>query len=168
MKGMKMKGMAQKSSPKKPAGKAMAMKKAKPKAPEAPKVVVDDGKTATVNLTGNDQMRFNVQKVTVKAGRKVKVNLKHIGKLPITAMGHNFVLLKPGTDLAAFNAKAINAKATGYIPASEADKIIANTTLIGGGGSTSIEFDAPPKGTYTFICSYPGHYALMKGQFIVE
>ncbi len=29
---MKMKGMAKKSSPKKPAGKAMAMKKAKPKA----------------------------------------------------------------------------------------------------------------------------------------
>ena len=156
----------EKPAPKPAATAKKPVKKAAPKA--APKVVVDDGTTATINLTGNDQMRFNTQKVTVKAGRKIKVNLKHVGKLPITAMGHNFVLLKPGTDLAAFNAKAINAKATNYIPASEADNIIANTTLIGGGGSISVEFDAPAKGKYTFICSYPGHYALMKGQLIVE
>ena len=84
-------GCGKKEEPAKKPAKATktATKKAKPKAPAAPKVVVDDGKTATVNLTGNDQMRFNVQKVTVKAGRKVKVNLKHVGKLPITAMGHN-------------------------------------------------------------------------------
>ncbi|HBX64839.1 MAG TPA: azurin, partial [Balneolaceae bacterium] len=26
----------------------------------------------------------------------------------------------------------------------------------------------PEAGTYDFICSFPGHYALMKGKFIVE
>ena len=83
-------------------------------------------------------------------------------------MGHNFVLLKAGTDLAAFSAKAINAKNTNYVPPSEAASVIAHTEVVGGGGSTTIEFDAPAKGSYPFICSFPGHYAIMKGQFIVE
>ncbi len=29
-------------------------------------------------------------------------------------------------------------------------------------------FDAPAKGTYDFICSFPGHWATMQGKFIVE
>ncbi|MBT8261281.1 MAG: azurin, partial [Bacteroidia bacterium] len=38
----------------------------------------------------------------------------------------------------------------------------------GGGQSTSVTFMAPEVGTYDFICSFPGHSALMKGKFIVE
>ena len=87
--------------------------------------------------------------------------------MPKTAMGHNFVLLKNGTDVAAFGMKAIEAGIDkDHIPASNA--IIANTKLIGGGEETTVTFDAPAKGTYDFICSFPGHYALMKGKFIVE
>ncbi|MCB0632702.1 MAG: azurin, partial [Lewinella sp.] len=26
----------------------------------------------------------------------------------------------------------------------------------------------PAPGTYDYICSFPGHYALMQGKFIVE
>ena len=40
--------------------------------------------------------------------------------------------------------------------------------MLGGGEETTIEFEAPAKGEYTFICSFPGHYALMNGKFIVE
>jgi azurin len=40
--------------------------------------------------------------------------------------------------------------------------------MIGGGESTVIEFVAPEAGTYTYICSFPGHYAMMKGKLIVE
>ena len=40
--------------------------------------------------------------------------------------------------------------------------------MIGGGQSDTIEFDAPEPGTYDFICSFPGHYSVMKGKFIVE
>jgi azurin len=31
-----------------------------------------------------------------------------------------------------------------------------------------IEFIAPEKGTYDYICSFPGHFAMMKGKLIVE
>ena len=82
-------------------------------------------------------------------------------------MGHNFVLLKQGVDLAAFGIKSASAKDTDYIPSDEEDNIIAHTRLIGGGETTSIEFDAPEPGEYEFLCSFPGHYAIMKGKFIV-
>ena len=156
---------------KKAEGKAKAKEtkaKAAPKPAPAPSAVKDDGKVATVSLTGNDAMQFNVKEIKIAAGRTVKLNLKHIGKAPLATMGHNFVLLKAGTDVAAFAAKATAAKATGHIPESEKASVIAHTKLIGGGESTSIEFPAPAAGTYDYICSFPGHYAIMRGKLIVQ
>jgi len=82
-------------------------------------------------------------------------------------MGHNFVLLKRGVSLIAFGNKAATASANEYIPEGTQD-IIAYTKLIGGGETAVIEFDAPEVGIYDFLCSFPGHYAIMKGKFIVE
>lgn len=128
------------------------------------------GKTAAVEITlgSNDMMQFDKKELKVKAGQKVKLTLKHTGKLAKTAMGHNFVLLAAGTDLAQFASKANLARDTEYIPASEKAKILAYTKLIGGGESTVVEFTAPKKGTYPYICSFPGHYAIMQGKLIVE
>jgi azurin len=123
---------------------------------------------AVLEITGNDIMRYDKTELRAKAGQKVKLTLHHAGKLAKEAMGHNIVILKPGTDIAAFTAKAIDAKATDYVPESEAGSIIAHSKLIGGGESTTIEFTAPAAGTYPFICSFPGHSAFMKGDFIVE
>ena len=67
----------------------------------------------------------------------------------------------------AFAAKAATEKANGYIPTDSKD-VIAYTEMIGGGQTTTIEFDAPAAGEYDFICSFPAHYAMMKGKFIVE
>ncbi len=120
-----------------------------------------------VQLTGNDQMKFNLKEIKVKAGQKVKLTLKHVGQLDVNAMGHNFVLLKQGTDLAEFAQQAATAKSNDYIP-QNTDKVIAHTEMIGGGEETTIEFDAPAAGTYDFICSFPGHYIQMQGKFIVE
>ncbi len=122
----------------------------------------------TIVIKGTDAMQFDLKEIKVKAGQKIKLTLTHSGKLAKAAMGHNFVLLKQGVDVAAFGGKAAAARETEYIPKSEAANIIAHTKLVGGGESDTIEFTAPKKGTYTFICSFPGHYALMKGNFIVE
>ncbi|XMO87574.1 azurin [Algibacter sp. AS12] len=120
-----------------------------------------------VTLTGNDAMQFNKKEIRVKAGEKVKITLKHIGKMDKNVMGHNFVLLKKGVDVMAFGNKAATAKATNYIPENGKD-VIAHTNLVGAGETTVVEFDAPEVGTYDFLCSFPGHYALMKGKLIVE
>lgn len=126
----------------------------------------EDGVTK-LELYSNDQMKYDKAELRAKAGNKVELTLTHTGTMPIETMGHNFVLLKQGTDLVAFTTEASKAKDNGYIPTGS-DAMIAHTELIGGGASTTITFDAPAAGTYDFICSFPGHYALMKGKFIVE
>ena len=119
-----------------------------------------------ITIEGSDQMRFNLSEIKVKAGETVTLTLKHTGKLPKAAMGHNWVLLASGTDVKAFATEAMKARDNEYIP--ETDNIIAHTALVGGGEETTIEFTAPEAGEYDFICSFPGHYALMKGKLIVE
>ena len=120
-----------------------------------------------VVITSNDAMQYNKKEIIVKAGQKVKLTLKHIGKLDKKIMGHNFVLLKQGVDIAGFGNKAATFANNEYIP-TDTEDFIVHTKLIGGGETTVIEFDAPAAGEYDFLCSFPGHYAMMKGKFIVE
>ena len=120
-----------------------------------------------ITIESNDRMQFNMDEIKVEAGQTVVLTLVHTGKLPKTAMGHNWVLLTQGTDINKFGAAAAKFADNSYIP-EETDQVIANTDIIGGGQETTIEFTAPEAGTYDFICSFPGHYAMMKGKFIVE
>ena len=62
--------------------------------------------------------------------------------------------------------RAVKAKKSDYIP--EGNETIAYTKMIGGGENTTISFQAPKPGIYVYICSFPGHYNLMKGEFIVK
>lgn len=135
-----------------------------PAATEAPA----DANTAVVTLNGGDDMKYDLTEIKVKAGQTVKLTLHHTGKAPVAAMGHNFVLLAQGTDLAKFATAAVAAKDNDYIPADLASSVIAHTKTIGGGETTEVEFPAPAAGTYDFLCSFPGHSAMMKGKFIVE
>ncbi|MBX3252504.1 MAG: azurin [Chitinophagaceae bacterium] len=144
-------------------------KKADQPAAEEPKAETPAAADAVaLEITGNDVMQFDKKELRAKAGQKVTLTLKHSGKLAKEAMGHNVVILKPDVDVAAFAMKAVDAKDNDYFPASEAANVIAHTKLIGGGESDTIEFTAPAAGTYPFICSFPGHYGFMKGEFIVE
>ena len=120
-----------------------------------------------VQLSGNDQMKFSTNEIKVKADEKVTITFKNEGTLPKEAMGHNFVLLASGTDLEKFAMKAMVTKATDYIPATEKSSILAHTKLLGPGESDTIEFTVP-KGVYTYICTFPGHYGTMQGKLIVE
>ncbi len=120
-----------------------------------------------ITVESNDKMQFDTNEIKVEAGQTVVLTLKHVGKLPKTAMGHNWVLLTQGTDINKFGANAAKFADNGYVPENSAQVIVA-TELIGGGQETTIEFTAPEAGTYDFICSFPGHYSLMKGKFIVE
>jgi len=141
--------------------------KAKPKVVKK-EIKKEVPKEAVLEISGNDLMQFDKKKLSVFVGQKVKLTLNHTGKMNAKAMGHNIVILQKGVDANAFGNKAITASDNDYIPKDAADDIIVHTKVIGGGESTTIEFDAPPAGIYTFICSFPGHYALMKGKFVVK
>lgn len=134
---------------------------------KASETIKADDNVANIVITGNDLMQFSLSEIKVKAGQKVKLTLRHIGTLDKNVMGHNVVILKPGVDIAEFASLASTEKANDYIPADTQD-VIVHTKIIGGGETTSIEFEAPAVGTYDFICSFPAHFAMMKGKFIVE
>ncbi len=131
------------------------------------KKTTEDVNDGSIVISGNDLMKFDKSEIKVKAGQKVKVTLRHKGKLDINVMGHNFVVLKKGVNMAAFAGKAAASKDNQYIPKDTKD-VIAHTGLIGAGQTTTVEFVAPEAGTYDFLCSFPGHYAMMKGKLIVE
>ncbi len=119
-----------------------------------------------ITLTADDQMRFGTNEIKVSPGQTVRLTLVHTGEMAKNVMGHNFVLLTQGTDINTFGQQAVQAADNDYIPRNT-NQVIAHTKLIGGGESTTIEFQAPEAGTYDFICSFPGHYAVMRGKFIV-
>lgn len=121
-----------------------------------------------LTISGGDDMKFDKTELKVRAEQTVKLILKHIGKAPIDAMGHNVVILSQNIDFDAFANAAIDAKDNGYIPKGMEKAVIAKTAMIGGGQIAEIIFTAPAKGTYDFLCSFPGHYINMKGKFIVD
>jgi len=135
-------------------------------APSQPVVATPDAE-GVVHITGNDQMRYSATRIELKAGQKVKIELKNAGALPKEVMGHNLIVLKPGTDVTVFAAKGMNAKASDYIPPG-APEIIAHTKLLGPGESERLELDLPGPGSYPFLCSFPGHVGLMNGQIVVQ
>ena len=117
-------------------------------------------------LNSDDLMRFDKNMLLVQSGQKITLTLNHTGKMDKSIMGHNFVLLKKDVDVTSFAEKAVLAKNNEYIP--EGDEVIVYTKLLGGGESDTITFDAPEKGYYTFLCTFPGHWGLMKGKLVVK
>lgn len=134
---------------------------------EAPVEAVVADSIALV-IEGNDQMQFSTDELKVTEGQVVTLTLKHTGKMAKESMGHNWVLLKTGTDVAVFGTAAVTAPDNGYIPQDKADQVIANTEVVGGGEETSVTFTAPKAGYYKFICSFPGHWGVMQGSFVVQ
>ncbi len=124
-----------------------------------------------ITITGNDSMQFDTKEFTVKAGKKVELTFKNVGKLPKLAMGHNLVILKEGVNPLKFGQKimGMGASSTNPLPKECLEEVIAATKLLGPGESDKITFTAPSQaGFYQFICSFPGHYAIMRGVMVVE
>ena len=133
-------------------------------APEEEKVDV------TIELTGNDLMQYNKKAFAVTTGQKVKLVLKNIGQLPKVAMGHNVVILQQGAKAEEVAAEALKHPLKEYIPQDEATKkkILAHTKLLGPGETDAVIFTAPKPGNYVYFCSFPAHFATMRGTMTVK
>lgn len=124
--------------------------------------------TDHINLTGDDQLRYDKTLFKVKAGQKITLDFKNIGTQPAAAMSHNVVILQQGTDVQKFGEAAVPAASTGHIPASMKDDVIAHTKLLGPGESDKITFTLPDAGVYDFICTFPGHFGTMHGKIVAQ
>lgn len=85
-------------------------------------------------------------------------------------MPHNIVIVKPGTADTVGNAAlnlGLQGAAMNYIPKSS--NVLFHSKLVGPGASDTIYFIAPSKaGVYTYVCTFPGHAASMRGTLIVQ
>jgi len=121
----------------------------------------------TLSLEGNDQMKFDQTLFRVKAGEPVELTFKNVGTMSKESMGHNVVIVLPTVDLDTFGAEAASARADEYIPKTSLSSIVAHSKLLGPGESDKITFTLE-KGVYPFICSFPGHYGMMRGKIVAE
>ncbi|HTB67347.1 MAG TPA: azurin [Steroidobacteraceae bacterium] len=125
-------------------------------------------KVCQLAIAGSDAMQFDKKELDVAADcTQVELTLTHSGKLPAAAMGHNWVLVKTADVTTVANAGMSAGLANNYLTPND-PRVIASTKTIGGGQSASVTFPTSKLtkgGDYTFMCTFPGHYVIMKGIF---
>lgn len=119
----------------------------------------------TVLLGTLPGLKFDTETISVKAGARVRLVFRNTDD-----MLHNFVLCAPGKGQAvgaAALALGLDGPAKNYTP--DSDDVLYHTALVQPGATDTIYFTAPTApGDYDYICSFPGHAALMKGVLRVE
>jgi azurin len=142
-----------------PAATAAPGAAAAPAAPSGPVDATLDLATAT-GLT----LAFAQTELQAPANSTVAVNFVNASD----TLPHNWILVRGGDDVAeAVNTAALTSLPD-YVPADRA-QIIAASRLLQVGQNETITFETPEAGTYTFLCTFPGHYAAgMAGTLVVE
>ncbi len=133
----------------------------------AARVATADVCQLSVNAT--DQMRFEQQTLQVDAQcTEVEVTLHNTGKLPANVMGHNWVLTKTADIASVANAGMSAGLGNNYQKPGDT-RIVAATKIVGGGESTAVRFSTGQLvagSSYSYFCSAPGHFSIMKGRFV--
>jgi uncharacterized cupredoxin-like copper-binding protein len=140
-----------------------------PTAPIGPALASGTGEAVSLESEG-DTTRFRVGEITVPNGL-VTLTFANTG----IAVQHNWVLVDGGDDVAAAAndaaaAAAASARnAAAAVPPADTPGLLVATQQLNPGESVEVTFETPGPGTYTFLCTFPGHYAGgMVGQLIVE
>lgn len=124
--------------------------------------------TITINASPKE-MAFQQTEVSAYAGQPIRLVFNNLH--PDL---HNVVVLQSGADVNAFG-KALDAYVANpgamdndYIPPATKGQVIASTGVLGLEASQSIEIDGLPPGEYPFVCTVPGHWAVMQGVLRIE
>ena len=121
-----------------------------------------------LEITGTDSMTYDKKELAVPATcKEVTLTLHHSGQLPAAAMGHDWVLVNT-PDLAAVANDGMGAGAANNYVKTGDKRVLAHTKIIGGGQSDTTTFSTAALkagGDYSFLCTFPGHNALMRGKF---
>ena len=120
-------------------------------------------------ISATDQMRFEQQTLQVDAQcTDVEVTLHNSGKLPANIMGHDWVLTKTA-DMASVANAGMGAGLVNNYQKPGDKRIVAATPIIGGGESSTVRFSTAQLdagASYSYFCSAPGHFSIMKGRFV--
>ncbi len=113
-----------------------------------------------------EQMRYDVDRIVVEAGKPVQILFENGDMMP-----HNFVITRPGALeeiglLAEATAMRPDAPRRQYVP--DSDKILLASRLLQPHESQKLSFTAPAEaGVHPYVCTYPGHWRRMYGALYV-
>lgn len=120
----------------------------------------------SIDIDGNDAMQFDIRSIEVPTSCEAfTINLTHSGTLARNVMGHNWVLARKRDVRNIANDGMAAGLEHDYLKPDD-DRVIAHTRVIGGGERTSVTFavnQLETQGDYTFFCTFPGHWSVMKG-----
>jgi len=114
-------------------------------------------------------LAYDTKEFKVKAGQKVKLTFNNTH--PSVPQPHNILIAKAGAKdkllaLAMQMAMDPNGMAKGFVP--ESPDILFHTKLLQPNQTEVLEFTAPAAGEYPYMCSFPGHGAIMNGVMKVD
>jgi azurin len=113
-----------------------------------------------------DELAYDKTELSAAAGAKITIKFKNNASAA-SGNKHNVVVVKTA-DADAVAADGIAAgEAADYIKA-EDKRVIAHTKLVAAGESAEVAFDAPAAGSYTYVCTFPGHSVTMRGTLSIK
>jgi putative heme-binding domain-containing protein len=124
-------------------------------------------KARAIQIEAGKNLTFATPSIRVKAGEPIRLTFKNPDVVP-----HNWVLIQPGSlqrvgALANQMLADPEAVAKHYVPPSK--DVLLYTDIVSERQSTTVYFYSPTtKGTYPFLCTFPGHWMVMNGTLLVE
>lgn len=106
-----------------------------------------------VKVPGSKTFRV-LQRIDAHPGEMLRIRLKALYLSDKKSGNHNWILLKPGTDLQAFLSDT-----TKEISLAQSTKVVAYASLSPGSAKDETIFSVPAQpGEYIFLCAHPAHY----------
>ncbi|HCN31287.1 MAG TPA: hypothetical protein DIT64_21775 [Verrucomicrobiales bacterium] len=141
---------------------------AKKKKPEPPNPFDNQPGLQTIAIkTIPERLLYDLREFKVAPGAPVKLVFENPDVTP-----HNLLIVQPGAadevGMAGNEmAKLPDGMAKGFLP--DSPKILHHTRMLMQNESETLRFTAPEKaGAYPYICTFPGHWLVMKGEMVVE
>ena len=123
-----------------------------------------------VDISAADTLAFNKKEIEVsRSCGDVTLSFTHTGKLAKTIMGHNWVLAA-AADVQGLGMDGMSAGLeSNYVPPGDA-RALAYTAVVGPGETASVTFSLAEltADEYVYFCSFPGHWAAMRGTFRIS
>ena len=127
---------------------------------------VDQGKVITIKTIQNE-MKYDLNQFEVEADTKVTLVFENND-----FMQHNLLILQKGSiekvgAAADKMAQDPDGADNNYVP--KMPEVLHATTLVSPNEKTTLSFTAPTiPGEYPFVCTFPGHWRIMRGIMVVK
>ncbi len=121
----------------------------------------------SVTLQALPALKFDQTEILCRAGERLSLTLDNRDDMP-----HNWVLIAGGATgrigaLADEMVPSPDAFSRHYVP--DSPDLLCHTRIVEARRRSTIHFNAPRQpGRYPYLCTLPGHWAVMRGVLIVE